>query len=300
MDRRPKTLIGESLRKKLLIDDPIPEVLDRMCSSPSSDSASVSLSHPDPYQCQIPLERVTSRCREYCRRAMSERALQCQDQCRRYVKMTDPNTGESYSGFGTLVSYLLDPTGDMLRVTMLVPLVSRMAERMTSWPFLGRDHDIFDNWSTYGCPNPLKCNIENITFTTRDTRVYDSVPGYRAEAYFSLWDPLGKHANVFGELNLILHLGFQVDRRVGIPRGFNVENPRARRQQEFALAGDMSQASRHPLVPRAFPFPAPIALHGPRRRPAPKLVRTPILNALHTRANVYEGEGPTKRRRRTQ
>ena len=146
----------------------------------------------------------------------------------------------------------------------------------------------------------MECAVEGITFAPRDTRIYDSVPGYRAEAYFSFWNPLGKHANVFGELNLILHLGFQVDRRVGIPRGLNVGSPRTRRQQEFALAGDMAQASRHPLVPRAFPFPAPIALHGPRRRPAPKLVRTPILDDLHTRANVYEGEGPTKRKRRTQ
>ena len=145
MDRNPRDLIGETLRKKLLIDDPIPEVLDRMCSSPSSDSASVSLSHPDPYQCQIPLERVTSRCRECCRGLMSERALQCQENCNKYVKMSYPNTGESYRGFATLIRYLLSPAGDFARVTMLVPLVSRMAERMTSWPFLGRDHDIFEN-----------------------------------------------------------------------------------------------------------------------------------------------------------
>ena len=122
--------------------------------------------------------------------------------------MTDTQTGETYRGFTTLVRYLLAPTGDMLRVTMLVPLSSRMAERMASWPFIGRDpqNAIFDNWSTYGCPDLLECAVEGITFTPRDTRIYDSVPGFRAEAYFSLWDPLGKHANVFGELNLILHL----------------------------------------------------------------------------------------------
>ena len=175
--------------RRQLLGDPTTKVLDHLCGSPSSDSVSVSLSHPDPYQCQIPLERVTSRCREYCKGLMSERALQCQDQCRRYVKMTDPNTGESYSGFGTLVSYLLDPTGDMLRVSMLVPLVSRMAERMTSWPFLGRDHDIFDNWSTYGCPDLLECAVEGITFTPRDIRIYDSVPGYQAEGVFLILEP---------------------------------------------------------------------------------------------------------------
>ena len=61
--------------------------------------------------------------------------------------------------------------------------------------------------------------MEGITFTRRDTREYDSVPGYRAEAYFSLWNPLGKHANVFGEVNLILHLGSPVNQHVATPRG---------------------------------------------------------------------------------
>ena len=215
--------------------------------------------------------------------------------------MIDPNTQESYRGFGTLVSYLLDPTGDMLRVTMLVPLVGRMAERMASWPFIGRDHAIFDNWSTYACLDLLDCFVEGITFTPLDTRLYESVPGYRTDAWWSLWDPLGKHANVYGELNLILHLAYPVAMHVGIPRGLNVERPSTRLQLEFAQAGDLSQASRHPLVPRAFPWPAPTALHGPRRRPAPKLVRTPVLNDLRTRSGqVYEGDGPASRRRRTQ
>ena len=202
-----------------------------------------------------------------------------------------------------MIRYLLSPTaGDMLRVTLLIPLVARMAEQMAAWPFISRDPPlaIHDSWSTYSCPTPLNCALEGITFSPRDTRIYENVPGYRAEAYFSLWNPLGKHANVFGEINLVLHLGIQVNRRVGIPRGLNVESPRTRRQQEFALAGDMSKTSRHPLVPRAFPWPAPASLVGPRRRPARKRVRTPVLNDLHTRANVYEGEGPTKRRRRTQ
>ena len=105
MDRKPRTLIGETLRKKLL-DDPITEVLDRVCGSPSSDSSSVSLTEPDPYKCQIPLERATPRCREYCRRAMSERAIQCQDNCRKYLLMTDTLSGLSYRGFGIMIRYL--------------------------------------------------------------------------------------------------------------------------------------------------------------------------------------------------
>jgi len=302
MDRRPRTLAGETLRQRLLIDDPITEVLDRVCGSPSSDS-SVSLSHPDPYECQIPLERVTPRCREYCRRAMSERAIQCQYNCRKFLLMTDTVTGETYKGFSTLIRYLLAPTGHMLRVTLLVPLMSRMAEQMAAWPFVGRDppHAIHDSWSTYSCPTPLNCALGGLTFSPRDTRIYETVPGYRAEACFSLWNPLGKHANVFGEVNLILHLESPVNQRVVIPRGLNVERPRTLRQQVCVLAGDMSQASLHPLVPRAFPWPAPIALHGPRARPAPKLVRTPVLSDLHTRSGeVYERKEPAKRRRRTQ
>ena len=161
MDKKPRTLTGETLRKKLL-DDHITEVLDRVCGSPSSDSASVSLSDPDPYKCQIPLGRVTSRCREHCRRTMSERAIQCQDNCRKYLLMTDTVTGESYRGFSTMIRYLLAPTGDMLRVTLLVPLVARMAAQMAAWPFIGRDlpNAIHDGWSTYSCPAPVDCAVE--------------------------------------------------------------------------------------------------------------------------------------------
>ena len=120
--------------------------------------------------------------------------------------------------------------------------------------------------------------------------------------WWSLWYPLGKHANQYGELNLILHLGYPVGMHVGIPRGLNVERPSTRLQLEFAQAGDLSQASRHPLVPRAFPFPALAALVGPRRRPAQKLVRTPILSDLRTRSGqIYEGEGPdTRKKKETQ
>ena len=304
MNRKPRTLLGETLRqskKRVLLDDPITEVLDRMCSSPSSDS-SVSISDPDPYKCQIPLERVTPRCRHFCKQTMSERAIQCQEHCRKYVLLTDTVTGLTYRGFSTLVRYLLAPAGYMLRVTLLVPLASRMALQMAAWPFLGLDppHVIHDNWSTYSSPAPLDCAVEGITFSPLDR--YDSVPGYRADAFWTLWNPLGKHANVYGELNLILQLRFPVAMQVGIPRGLNVKNPSTQLQLEYAQAGDMSQASRHPLVPRAFPWPAPTALHGPRRRSAPKLVRTPILNDLETRSgNVYEGEGPdTRKKRRTQ
>ena len=199
--------------------------------------------------------------------------------------------------------YLLSPTGDMLRVSLLVPLASRMAERMAAWPWVARDppNAIHDSWSSYNSPAPLDCAVEGITFSPLDLPRSDSVPGYRTDAWWSLWDPLGKHANVYGELNLILHLAYPVDMHVGIPRGLNVERPSTRLQLEFAQAGDMAQASRHPLVPRAFPWPAPIALHGPRRRPSQKIVRTPVLNDLTTRGGqVYEGDGPATRRRRTQ
>ena len=114
MDKKPRTLIGETLRKKLL-DDPITEVLDRVCGSPSSDSSSVPLSEPDPYKCQIPLNKVTQRCRQYCRRAMSERAIQCQENCRKYLLMTDTVTGESYKGFSGMIRYLLGPNDGMIR-----------------------------------------------------------------------------------------------------------------------------------------------------------------------------------------
>ena len=217
--------------------------------------------------------------------------------------MTHTVTGESYKGFSTMIRYLLSPTGDMIRVTLLVPLASRMAEQMAAWPFVARDppNAIHDNWSTYECSAPLHCAVEGITFSPLDLPRYDSVPGYRADVWWSLWYPLGKHANQYGELNLILHLGYPVEMHVGIPRGLNVDRPSSRLQLEYAQAGDLSQASRHPLVPRAFAWPAPNALHGPRRRPAPKLVRTPVLNDLQTRSGqVYEGEGPAKRRKKTQ
>ena len=139
------------------------------------------------------------------------------------------------------------------------------------------------------------------SFTPRDTRVFDSVPGYKAQAYWSLWDPLGKHANQYGELTLVLHLGFPVGMRVGTPRGLNVERPRTSLQMDFALAADMSQASRHPLVPRAFPWPYPNTIDGQRIRPSQKLVRTPILHDIHMRSGrVYERQRPATRRKRLQ
>ena len=133
---------------------------------------------------------------------------------------------------------------------------------MAAWTFIGRDppNAIHDRWSTYSSPAPLDCAVEGITFSPLDLPRYDSLPGYRAEAFWSLWDPLGKHANVYGEVNLILHLIHPVDMHVGIPRGLNVGRPETRLQLEYAQAGDMSQASRHPLVPRAFPWPASLAL----------------------------------------
>ena len=152
--------------------------------------------------------------------------------------MTNTATGDTYRGFSTLKSYLLSPAGDMLRVTLLIPLVARMAERMGAWTFIGRDppHAIHDRWSTYSSPAPLDCAVEGITVSPLDLPRYDSLPGYRAEAFWSLWDPLGKHANVYGELNLILHLIHPVDMHVGIPRGLNVERPSTRLQLEYAQA----------------------------------------------------------------
>ena len=179
--------------RRQLLGDPTTKVLDHLCGSPSSESASVSLSDPDPYKCQVPLNRVTLRCRDHCRRAMSERAIQCQANCRKYLLMIDTVTGETYRGFSTLIRYLLSPTGTMLRVTLLVPLVSRMAEQMAAWPFISRDpqHAIHDSWSTYSAPAPLDCAMEAITFSDLDLPRYKSVPGYRVDAFLSLWNPLG-------------------------------------------------------------------------------------------------------------
>ena len=132
MSLRPRTLSGESLLQQGLLEDPTREILDRICDAPSSDAASVSLSEPDPYKCQIPLARNAPRCREYCQRAMSQRAIECEDNCRKYLLMIDMVTGETYRGFVTLSRYLLAPAGGMLRVTLLAPLVVRMSEQMAA------------------------------------------------------------------------------------------------------------------------------------------------------------------------
>ena len=232
---------------------------------------------------------------------MSERAILCQANCRKYLMMNDQQTGDTYRGFATLVRYLLDPTGQLLRITMLVPLVGRMGEQLGGWTFIGRDPPaaIHDYWRTFSSPHDLEFAIEDITFSPIDIPRYDSVPGYRCDAFWTLWEPLGKHANEYGELNLILHLGAPVTMHVGIPRGLGVERPRTRIQREFALAGDASQASQHPLSPRNLVWPAGNTM--PRMaRPARRMVRTPNLNDIRTRSGeVYEG-GPATRRRRTQ
>ena len=58
--------------------------------------------------------------------------------------------------------------------------------------------------------------------------------------------------------------------------------------------------ARFALVPRAFPWPAPIMLDEERRRPSRRIVRTPVLNDMQTRANLYEGKCPAKRAKKTQ
>ena len=212
--------------------------------------------------------------------------------------MTDTQTGETYRGFTTLIRYLLNPAGTLARITLFVPLLSRMAERF-AWAFLSRDPPgaIHDYFRTYACPNSLECAIEDITFSPIDVPLYDSVPGYRCDAFWSLWEPAGKHANEYGELNLMLHLNSPVSMTVGIPRALSVEQPRTRIQREFAAAGDSVQASQHPLVPREFVWP--VANTMPRSaRPARRMIRIPTMNSIRTRSGEeYEGMGATRRRR---
>ncbi len=298
----PRTLVGETLGRQGIQNGPISKILQLSCSSSDSDSSSVSLSEPDPLKCQFPLSRVSRPCREYCRRTMSQEAIQCQNNCRKYMLMTDTQTGDTYRGFTTLIRYLLDPSGDMARITLFVPLLSRMAEQFGGWTFIGRDPPgaIHDYFRTFSCPNALDCAIEDITFSPIDLPRYDSVPGYRCDAFWTLWEPAGKHLNEYGELNLILHLASPVSMRVGIPRALSVQRPTTRIQREFALAGDSTQASQHPLVPRNFVWPVANAM--PRlARPARRMIRTPTLNSIRTRSGEeYEGIGPATRRRRTE
>ena len=164
------------------------------CSPPSTDSSSVSLSEPDPLKCQLPLSRVSKQCREYCQRTMSEQAVQCQHDCRKYVIMTDTHTGDTYRCFSTLVRYLLAPTGLIARVTLLVPLVSRMAEQMRGWTFLARDPPdaIHYYWRTYTCPNALDVAIEDITFSPIDLPRYDSVGGLPIRCFLVALGYLGQ------------------------------------------------------------------------------------------------------------
>ncbi len=187
MANQPRTLTGETLRRQGIQHGPVNEILGMSCLPSDSDSSSVSLPEPNPLKCQIPLSRVSPQCREYCRRSMSERALQCQNHCRTYVLMNDTHTGETYRGFATLVRYLLDPTGQLARVTLLVPLVSHMAMLMMGWDFIGRDPPvaIHDYWRTFSSPNALECAIEDITFSPIDLPRYDSVPGYWANVFWS-------------------------------------------------------------------------------------------------------------------
>ena len=118
------------------------------CSPSDSDSSAVSLSDPNPLRFQIPLGRVSSQCRDYCRRIMSQEAIQCENHCRKYLLLTDTQTGATYRGLTTLIRYLLDPNGNLARITLFVPLPSHMAEQMRGWTFLSRDlpgaiHDFF-------------------------------------------------------------------------------------------------------------------------------------------------------------
>ena len=301
MANQPRTIVGQTFTRLGIQNGPVNHIISMSCLDSDSDSSSVSLSDSSPLKCQIPLERVSPQCRDHCRRSMSERAIQCEQNCRKYLLMNDTQTGETYRGFATLVRYLLHPTGVMARVTLLIPLISRIAEQIRGWTFIGRDPPawIHDYWRTFHSPHHLECAIEDITFSPIDIPRYDAVPGYRCDAFWTLWEPAGKHLNEFGELNVILHLNAPVSMRVGIPRGLGVERPTTRIQREFAMTGDLARASQHPLVHRDFMWPAANTM--PRaRRPARRMVRTPLLNDMRTRSGeVYERE-PTTRRRRTQ
>ena len=108
--------------------------------------------------------------------------------------MTDTQNGDTYRGFTTLIRYLLNPTGELARITLFVPLLSRMAERVAAWTFLSRDPPgaIHDHFRTYACPNALDCAIEDITFSPVDLPMYDTVSGYRCDVVWTLWEPAGK------------------------------------------------------------------------------------------------------------
>ena len=197
MAHAPRTLVGETLRRQGIQNGPIGEITAMSCSPSESDSSSVSLSSPDPLKCQIPLSRVSRPCREYCRRTMSQETIQCQHNCRKYMLMTDTTTGVTYRGFATLIRYLLDPSGALARITLFVPLLSRMAEQMRGWTFLSREPPgaIHDYFRTFSCPRVLDCAIEDITFSSIDLPRYDKVSGYRCDAFWTLWEPVGKHLN---------------------------------------------------------------------------------------------------------
>ena len=68
-----------------------------------------------------------------------------------------------------------------------------------------------------------------------------------------------------------------------IPRALSVERPTSRIQREFALAGDLTQASQHPFVRRDFVWPVANTMQR-LARPAPRRVRTPTLNSITTRS----------------
>ena len=163
-----RTLTGETLRRNSIQHGPVNEILSMSCSPSDSDSSSVSLSNPEPFKCQLRLERVAPQCREFCRRSMSQEAIQCENNhCRQYLLMNDTETAVTYRGFATLVRYLLDPTGHLARITLLIPLISRIAEQIRGWTFIGRDPPawIHDYWRTFHSPHHLECAIEDITFS---------------------------------------------------------------------------------------------------------------------------------------
>ena len=112
-----RTLIGETLGRQHIQQGPVDEILGMACSPPSTDSSVVSLSEPNPLKCQLPVSRVSKQCREYCQRTMSAQAIPCQNDCRKYLLMTDTHTGDAYRGFSNLVRYLLAPSGLLARVT---------------------------------------------------------------------------------------------------------------------------------------------------------------------------------------
>jgi hypothetical protein len=279
----------------------VQKILERTCSEPRQNAATVSLFAPDPYQCQIPLSRVTPACRRGCELQLRAN-VECHKGCRKWIQIWDPVRELLFVGHCLLHSYQLAPANDIARVVLLLPKGSVMSRELeANWEWESEDAPTpIESWDNYVAPNTVHVAISGVTYDKGDLHYYTSVTGYEATAYFTVWETDRKGGAYFAELHVFLDLSrpilfAHVGERIALS---DKRTPRSRSEEEYQTAGQQWKRNLHKLGPRHRAWPLPLLPSRGVQKPALKAPRDiPALTDLRTRASTYLGGRGSRKRK---